>query len=191
MSIENTLAPHDGQKTTNKTYSGKRIIVEVEVRPGMPFPGVMLLDGRGYPSGKHMVQIWDTDLEAMQAMVEPTEDQMTVAKQRHELKLAEWIAKTPARYGKPGINSADNYNGSVEEEFRDLTRRERQPLLSLKVVGNLDTIENENKMDQARMLLALQPEAKVDTSGNMVNVMAQMLKTIEKLNSKIEKLEKK
>lgn len=184
----NTELPHGGQtKFSHKTYSGKRLVVEVEVRANVYGPGVMLLDGRAYPAGKHNVQILAEDLAAMEALVETEEYIMEQASERHELKLAEYINKTRGRDGKEGRNTRQTYDGSVEIEFLDIARRPYKPLLSCKVVSKLDTLGNEERVEQTKMLNSI----KSSGPDGQLELMAEMLKTIKSLNAKVEKLEKK
>lgn len=186
----NTEVPHAGQKTFNRSYSGKRLVVKVEVRSNVYGPGIMLLDGRAYPAGEHLVQVWAEDLAAMQSLVEPEEHMLAMAKSRHELKLNEYLNKTRKPDGSLGLNKPQMYDGSVEVEFLDLTRRPIKPLLKVEVVSTLDSLANEEKIEQARMLKDLAPNTSAETMGT-VELMAEMLKTIKSLNAKVEKLEGK
>jgi hypothetical protein len=186
----NTEVPHAGQKTLNRSYSGKRLVVKAVVRDSVYGPGIMLLDGRAYPAGEHLVQVWAEDLPAMEALVEQEEHMLSMAKSRHELKLNEYINKTRRADGSLGINKPQSYDGSIEVEFLDLTRRPLKPLLNVEVVSTLDSVANEEKIEQARMLKDLAPNTSAETMGT-VELMAEMLKTIKSLNAKVEKLEGK
>jgi hypothetical protein len=180
-----TRTPHG--HTLGNSKPETRLKMEVVVRPG--HNGQMLPDGRVYAAGKHTLQIYSSHLQALENMVEPDESLVTQAENRHKQQLARFLAE------KKG-NVAESYTGSPQASFHELNFRDIKPLLSAKVIEELDSIEDEAKRKHAQMVVetsgaAVQAAQGAGTSLELAKILAGITVALDKMNARIDNLSKK
>ena len=136
-----TATPHG--HTSHDARRERRLAVRVTIRPGQM--GQMLPDGRNYASGEHTIQIYESDLPNLEALLETREDLVAQARVIAAEKTVEWCAANRAEPTQCPIN--------VPAEFRLLVRnRDMLPLTSVKVVGELDDVRTaQARVDDARI----------------------------------------
>ena len=152
-----------------------RLLVRVIVRPG--HMGQMLNDGRAYPSGTHTIQIYRSDLPALQRLVETREADFVACVANLPTYIADWCAQTKRAEGECPI--------SAESQFRTITLRDVLPLTSVEVLRELDTIEIEHERTKARAIAETAATAAA-SPGASDAVLASVVSALEKLNAKLD-----
>ena len=126
--------PH-GHTARNARREG-RLVVRVTMRDNQM--SQMLPDGRGYSgAGPHEIQIYKTDVKNLDALVETAPQEVEAAHRRHARFMAAWLAEDKARV-------PEAYPGSVSEAFCTEMMRDVKPVVSWKMVHELDTIQMES-----------------------------------------------
>ena len=109
----------------------RRLLVRVTIRPGQM--GQMLPDGRAYASGTHTIQIYESDLPNLEALLETREDLVAQAGVLAAEKTVEWCAAYRAEPTQCPIN--------LPAEFRLLKRdRDMLPVSKIEQLGELDDV---------------------------------------------------
>lgn len=151
-----------------------RLLVRVTVRPG--HMGQMLNDGRVYPSGTHDIQIYRSELSALQKLVETRESDYQSCVANLSTYVADWCAQTKRSEAECPI--------SAESQFRQITLRDVLPLQKVEVLRELDTIEIEHERKRAAAIA--ETAAQVATPGANDAILAGVVSALEKLNAKLD-----
>lgn len=151
-----------------------RLLVRVTVRDG--HLGQMLNDGRIYASGTHDIQIYRSDLPALQRLVETREAEYQAARQNLPQYVAAWCEQTKRSEAECPI--------SAESQFRLMALRDVLPLTGVEVLRELDTIEIEHERRKAAAIA--ETAAQVAAPGGDAAVLAGIVATLEKLNAKLD-----
>ena len=152
-----------------------RLLVEVTVRDNVS--PILLNNGRAYGPGTHQIQIYETDLKALEDRLETEPELVKAAEQRYKMLLGRFIKENPLK------NNASTYPSSVSKVFHESNFRGIKPLVSVKTLNSLGTIEEEAATKAAKLVQDLQPK---DSSGDMAAILAGMMKTIDALNKKLD-----
>lgn len=131
--------PH-GHTASNARHEG-RLRVQVVMRADQD--SQMMPDGRGYSGpGPHEFQIYKSDLRHLHALVEPcNEAQLADVAQVVEERTAEWCRETKLERESCPIN--------FPAEYRLRYRRDLLPVVSVKVISEMDTVAVQSKRDEA------------------------------------------
>ena len=137
-----------------------RLLVSVTMRADQM--SQMLPDGRGYSGpGPHEIQIYATDRKHLDALVDPaTPAQLAEVAETTEARIAEWCAEHKTTRASCPIN--------FPAEYRLRFRRDLMPVVSYKVVSEMDTIALEEERKRAAAI----SEATGAAQATQANAMA-------------------
>lgn len=182
--IDTTEVPHEGRKTSVNTNPNRRLIVRVTVRPTVL--SQMLLDGRLYGPGEHMIQIYKEDLGRLNDLLEPDEDLVKAAYKRYERELQRFLDE------KPGVHTPLQFEQSPSSIFQYMEHRGIRPLTRLEVLEEIGSIQEEARFNEAKknaqMIKEIQGGGSSDahSSAELLKLIASMADTISKLNTKMD-----
>lgn len=151
-----------------------RLLVRVVVRTG--HMGQMLNDGRLYASGTHDIQIYKSELPALQRLVETREHDYAACVANLPTYVADWCEQTKRTEAECPI--------TAESQFRLLTLRDLLPLQKVEVLRELDTIEIEHERKRAAAIA--ETAAQVASPGANDAILAGVVSALEKLNAKLD-----